>query len=138
MSKIGNRLVVTISGDSNVADGVAHPWDTAEHVHVRTDSRTTYPGEEYRIEIVEEGRGYWIAEVRENIDVRTVNEEISTDGRNSEKVYWVRTGKSYCYHTNPNCKRLNKHQGDRASAQINRTKGEIPDPVKERRPCPDC
>ena len=138
MSKIGNRLVVTISGYSNVADGVAHPWDTDEHVHVRTDFQTAYPGEKYKIEIVEKGSGYWIGETEEEVYLDPINKRKNTNGGESIEVYWVKTGKSYCYHTNSNCKRLKKHEGELCSGYLNRKRGNIPDPVKERRPCPDC
>jgi len=132
MSEVGDELVVTISSSSNVEDGVAHPWGSNEHVHIRKDGQTPKPKEKYKIELISYNGQYWIGEVIEEIDVKPRKKS------ESKRVYWVVSSKSYCYHTSQNCQSLNKHAGAISSALINREKGEIPEPVKQRRPCSQC
>jgi hypothetical protein len=137
MPSAGDELVVTISSNSNVESGVAHPWGSNEHVHIRKDEKTLQPGDKCKIKLNSYTGDYWVGDVIKEIDVTGGFGDIS---RNSQTmtVYWVITSKSYCYHKRANCKRLNKHAGDRVSAEINRDSGDIPEPVKKRRPCPDC
>lgn len=137
MPSVDDELVVTISSNSSVADGVAHPWDSNEHVHIRKDNQPLHAGDKCKIKLIDYNGGYWIGDVIKEIDV-TGSYGNSSEKEQSMKVYWVISSKSYCYHKRPNCKRLNKYAGDLASTHINREKGDMPEPVNERRPCPDC
>lgn len=133
----GETLVVSINSDSNVADGVAHPWDSSIHVHVRRDDGFVYEDEKYRIELVQKVNNYWIAEVIDPISLNQSKQNPASEPQ-STKVYWVGTSKSYCYHTSQNCPQLKKREGRIKSAHITRKSGKLPKEVQQRRPCSNC
>ena len=135
----GETIPATIrSTSSSVEDGIAFPerWGQT-HLHIKSNHGMLYRDEIYIVEILREGNGYWIGETVEPIDLDPLS-EFSDDGETEQRVYWVSTSKSYCYHTSYNCPRLNKHEGEIRSATLERLSGDIPDAVNDRRPCPSC